>query len=1380
MFTVQGTVFAFKHDRRRYSKGVDLSLSRLVSWMSFVLLSTIVACQASASVPAMITYGEGTAQEPRWRTWDGISWSSEGIALSIGGEILWSELRSCPRRNEQILGVLDSNGHLNMQVRTDSIWGNLIELTTAIGPANSVYRGFDIEYEQTSGRAIVVYHENTYDPVYRIWDGSSWTAAQTIDLPTVGVPVWIELASDPYANSVALITLDDQEDVGGAIWNGSGWTDLDRLTNNAFSYQEKGVDVSFYGKSGEALFVYGPSNRDGFRFRVHDSGGWGSAGDGPDVGNKVRQVRLAPSMSTDSLSVAWVADDSKGWAAIWDGIGIQQTYNFEPDSVTNKSAQCFDVAWEHSGDQLLVAWSEASDSIGQASYCTWRTGLWSSTMPGPDMGDTIQLISLNSSPGHDRIFLQTVADDRHLSVAQWNGNDWGTTYDLESNISTVMNGPLSLSFTLGPVPAPLLQSPADGSWTADSRPTFQWVAPNHPDVSSYRIFIDSDSAFTPPLEVLDSTQSTDYTPTVDLVDGQHFWRVTAVDSMNNAGDTSEIWMIGIDTQPPLKPESLTADGSSPSPWKNSSSFSIDMNYPVDPSGIAYHFFKLGTRPINPDDTSGSSESKPFNVDAVTEGGESLFVWLSDSVGNVDYGNWEYVLLRYDNQPPSGSQAQSPPFSNSTRFQVSWTTGSDAGGSGLTGRYDIKVKDEAGPWSYWLQDFGALSDTFDGVAGHIYYFEAASMDSAGNVELFLGVPECSTFIDTVRPYLISTIPANGDTGVPVGTDIIIVFSEQMNTATLDTSNITVYGDISGYHTFLQNYSNDTLTLSPWFQFSPGELATVSIKKEVEDLAGNTMSSDYIFTFRLEIPPDTLGPMIDSLSIDPESPKQGTGNLIVTAVVSDSTTGMSTITAAQLVIDSTGGIPYSMNPRDAVFDHFTEWVVDTINISGWQAGETHRIYVRGEDSCGNWGEFDSIPVYVISPDDSIPPTVAVTVPDSGEIDVPTNTDIYITFSERVEDSTVTKDKFVVHGIVGYDFSYAQPNDSTVALYPFALFSPLESVTVFIDRSIKDLGGNPMQDDYIFWFRTAESPDTNDPSVTCVTAYPETVYSDTAITLMATIKDDRAVSDAECFIDSIGTDGDGLHLTAVDSFGTDSVDVIDTISITTLPYGTRWFYVHGKDKVGNWGTFDSAWVHIPQPDTSGPSFDIIVNPHPIVLGESVWVQVIPSEVLAAVPACLLWDASDNSVPLALSQSDSIYSTAFFPVGLSTGLGRVEVSGIDLSGNPGSSDTLCSIVPGWDFLPKKSVYAYPNPAPTAYYGNRVHFRFYVGSNADVTVDIYTIEGKFVQRMKGTGQGGSKENEIIWSIDRIASQLLFYRVVATSRETGQSQAVIKKLAITK
>ena len=722
-----------------------------------MLLSTFVVCEASASVPAMIAYGESTFEEPRWSTWDGTSWSAERMALPVGGEILWCELASCPQRREQILGVLDASGHLNVQVYSDSTWGNLVEMTTNIDPANAIYRGFDIEYEQLSGRALVVYQEDSPDPVYRIWDGTAWSGAQTIDISTDEVPVWIRLAHDPYSNSIALITLDIQEDVGSAMWNDTSWTDSRRLTNRAVTFQEECMDVSFFGQSGEALFAYCPDNRDYFRYRILDSGGWSGEEDGPDVGARIRLVKIAANGPTDSLAVAYVDENSKGWVSIWDNPGFQQNYNFEPDSVAVGSAQCFDLAWEPSSDEVVVVWSGALDTLQQnivqtspvpdarISYCTWSAGTWSPELLGPDLMSSIRLVSLDASPGHDRMFLQTVTDNNCLHVNRWNGSGWDPTYDPEPNISTVLYKPLSLSFERGPVPAPILVSPGDSTWTMGTRPTFQWAAPSHPDIDFYIISVDTESTFTTPLEILDSTKSTFYVPIVDLAQGEHFWMVAAVDSSGKIGDASEIWMVGIN-------------------------------------------------------------------------GQSL----------------------------------------------------------------------------------------------------------------------------------------------------------------------------------------------------------------------------------------------------------------------------------------------------------------------------------------------------------------------------------------------------------------------------------------------------------------------------------------------------------------------------------------------------------------------------------SFNITVTPQPIVLGESAWVEVQPNKAIPAIPACTLWDASNNFTAVNLAQSDPIYTGTCLPVGLIAGQGRIEVSGVDLSGSPVKSDTVCQIVAGLDFLPRGLVYAYPNPAPTDYYGDLVYFRFYVGSNCEVKVDIYTIEGKHVERLEGTGQGGSKENELVWSIESIASQILFYRVVATDKETSRSASVKKKLAIIK
>jgi hypothetical protein len=210
-----------------------------------------------------------------------------------------------------------------------------------------------------------------------------------------------------------------------------------------------------------------------------------------------------------------------------------------------------------------------------------------------------------------------------------------------------------------------------------------------------------------------------------------------------------------DTLPPGPPQNLTANGASPSPWGNIPKFGLNWTNPYDRSGIVRARYKLGSVPTANDDTTGTiSGTPPDSAVATAAGGQPLYLWLVDGSGNTSYQNRATVQLRYDPFPPSGSTASSPAFSASASFAVSWSAGSDTGGSGLSGRYAVRVRDGAGPWIPWLADTQALSAAYPGLDGHRYFFEAAAWDSAGNCEVFLSAAECSTVVNTSLPAVAS--------------------------------------------------------------------------------------------------------------------------------------------------------------------------------------------------------------------------------------------------------------------------------------------------------------------------------------------------------------------------------------------------------------------------------------------------------------------------------------------------------------------------------------------------------------------------------------------------------------------------------------------------
>jgi hypothetical protein len=535
-------------------------------------------------------------------------------------------------------------------------------------------------------------------------------------------------------------------------------------------------------------------------------------------------------------------------------------------------------------------------------------------------------------------------------------------------------------------------------------------------------------------------------------------------------------------------------------------------------------------------------------------------------------------------------------------------------------------------------------------------------------------------------------------------------------------------------------------------------------------------------------DSRGPITSYPYISPPNPPAGITQIVAYATISDSQVGASLISGAEVFLDSVGstGTGFSMQAVDGAFDSLKEDVLDTIPVSGWQAGDTHTIYVHGLDEYGNWGEFDSASVFVTAGIDTFPPWIAFTIPDSGDTGISINAWIYITFTEKIDPVTLTNDKILIDGNIGgtYNFwmSYNDA-DSTASINPLTDFAPFESVDVYIASGIQDLSGNIMTSNFWWWFRTGPGPDTTRPVVDSIGVEPDTLVTTNYTYLTGAISDNREVMDGEYFIDSIGINGTGYPVFPIDSFGTPSVDVFDTIYTDTLSFGSHSVYLHGIDGSGNWSLFDSVSFYKGGDDTIGPQFTITVTPSPASIGDSLTIRAVPTEPLHPDSAVLCSITTDDGsiFTLNLSNDSLSYSNSLSSVGFTDGICTVGVSGYDLWSNWGTSDTTFLISPSGEFLPEKSVYAWPNPAR----GNSIHFHFYVNANADITIDIFNLEGKLVRTLSGTGQGGNpphlqSSNSIVWNISPISSDIYLFRIRATSRATGEVKSVIKKFAIVK
>jgi hypothetical protein len=353
---------------------------------------------------AMMVYAKANGDgNPYYRRWGGTSWGPELPATNVGANIQYLVLKFAGTRNEAILGMLNSNGDIRVQVWNGAAWGGTLLLAN-IG-ANDNYRGFDIEYETAGDSAIVVYNDGTADPNFVIWNGLGWTAAANINIPTTGLPLWIELAPNPMAgsNEIALITLDDNSDIYGMRWTGAAWDnmgDAARWDGSAATSATKVIDVAYEQLSGRALFMWGDNNNDDQQYRIWDGATATLTGNTlftiNAMGGEARWIRLASDPGSNQIMHG--VQDSGGDlnTALWSGppANAWATHAEHAAAVEDTLDRNFDIAFEThpaTAGQAWLAWGNG----GSLSRRQWTGAAWAAI---PNSGDDTAMVQLMAHP----------------------------------------------------------------------------------------------------------------------------------------------------------------------------------------------------------------------------------------------------------------------------------------------------------------------------------------------------------------------------------------------------------------------------------------------------------------------------------------------------------------------------------------------------------------------------------------------------------------------------------------------------------------------------------------------------------------------------------------------------------------------------------------------------------------------------------------------------------------------------------------------------------------------------------------------------------------------------------------------------------------------
>ncbi len=408
-----------------------------------------IQVDAGVNTEILIAYGDGTSATPRYRLWEGTSWSDPQLnALPVGGTINWVRTLAGVTRDEYILLTLDQASSTYAQVfSSSSVWGNQVLLSNRVNNRN--HRGIAVGYESLSGDAMAVSCDNGPSPVYRIWNGSTWSATSSITVTSVNNCSFLEIASDPASDEMILVVRDSGATVGNnyeaLVWDGSSWI-ANRVIGSVQAGQldRSGIGLAYEASGNQAVIAVTDTTQPRIAYTTWDGTSF-TTNTTQLLGNDFEFGQLVADTDSDDMALCYVDEAAGGDQAdigvlTWNGTTWQTYQEVEQtgNSNTGRPVNCEFETTAGRGDNLLIAYSDTVNARYAVYSGSWPvteqtiTGIedsfWVQTERAGD--GTVVMVS------HD----DAVAGDE-IESSYWNGTSWSSKQSIVPNPSSVLGVP---------------------------------------------------------------------------------------------------------------------------------------------------------------------------------------------------------------------------------------------------------------------------------------------------------------------------------------------------------------------------------------------------------------------------------------------------------------------------------------------------------------------------------------------------------------------------------------------------------------------------------------------------------------------------------------------------------------------------------------------------------------------------------------------------------------------------------------------------------------------------------------------------------------------------------------------------------------------------
>ncbi|MEZ0605229.1 Ig-like domain-containing protein [Paraburkholderia sp. IW21] len=341
-------------------------------------------------------------------------------------------------------------------------------------------------------------------------------------------------------------------------------------------------------------------------------------------------------------------------------------------------------------------------------------------------------------------------------------------------------------------------------------------------------------------------------------------------------------------------------------------------------------------------------------------------------------------------------------------------------------------------------------------------------------------------DATRPAVSSAVPLPGATGVGTTTKIIATFGKDMNPATISGSSFTVAGPggapIAGTVSYIVGAK--AAVFAPANPLPINTALTATITSAAQDLSGNALSGNFVWTFTTGATTDVTPPTV-LLSVPAAGATNSALNTHISVTFSEDM-DPSTITATSFTLTGSDGTPvvgtvsYAAGAKSAIF---TPTAPATLT-----AGTVYKATVTttAKDLSGNALVSSFAWTFTTgSSANTTPPSIVSTNPANAATGVCTNKSVNVTFSEAMDPSTLNTATFTVAAStapgtpLAGTIAYSVP-DNVATFTASSALTANASYVVTITTGAKDLAGNALAAAFVTNFTTNSSLCTTAPAL------------------------------------------------------------------------------------------------------------------------------------------------------------------------------------------------------------------------------------------------------------------------------------------------------------